>query len=210
MAFSLLPGGTSALTLLPLGVRSRLTGPGGFYNLGNILGLAVGVGLQIRAGSGAVGLVDFFVGSSSAVCLTLANLIFFISGECYHRAWAKGAPPDQNLNRRGDVLSGYGAILLGFALVLLGQPLLALFSGALHAGGKFGSALQSEFGLWPRHWPDPFRAVVLVSRVPAMTAAGLGVAHWNPNMPMADLVALFGLLGSYLLWVIADLKLLRG
>ena len=209
MAISLLTGGATPIVLLLRGIGGRLKGPGGLYNIGNALGLAVGLGLQIRAGTGAAGVADFFVGSGSAVCLTLANLIFFASGESYHRAWAKGAPPDPRLNRRGDVLSGYGAIFLGFALVLLGQPLLALFSGALHAGGKFGSALQSEFRFWPSNWPDPFRTAVLVSRAPAMIAAGLGVAHWHLDMPMADLVGLFGLLSSYVLWSIADLKLLR-
>ncbi len=210
MAISLNPTGTAPSVLLLRGIGGRLQGPGGLYNIGNVLGLAVGLGLQIRAGTGAAGVADFFVGSGSAVCLTLANLIFFVSGESYHRAWAKGAPPDPRLNRRGDVLSGYGAVFLGFGLVLLGQPLLALFSGALHAGGKFGSALQSEVRFWPPKWPDPFRAAVLVSRVPAMVAAGLGVAYWQFDMPVADLIALVGLLGSYLLWVIADLKLLRG
>lgn len=210
MAISLNPRGAAPIVLLLRGIGGRLQGPGGLYNIGNALGLVVGLGLQIRAGTGAVGIADFFIGSGSAVCLTLANLIFFVSGESYHRAWANGAPPIAGLNRRGDILSGYGAIFLGFGLVLVGQPVLALFSGALHAGGKFGSALQSEFRFWPPKWPDPFRAVVLVSRVPAMIAAGLGVAQWHPDMPFADLIALFGLLGSYLLWVIADLKLLRG
>ncbi len=210
MAISVFPAGAAPIVVLLRGIGGRLQGPGGLYNIGNVLGLAVGLGLQIQAGTGAAGVADFFVGSGTAVCLTLANLMFFVSGESYHRAWAKGAPPDPRLNRRGDVLSGYGAIFLGFGLVLLGQPLLALFSGALHAGGKFGSALQSEFGLWPRKWPDLFRTAVLVSRAPALIAAGLGVAHWQSNIPIPDLIALIGLLASYLLWSIADLKLLRG
>ena len=217
MVFASFSGAIGPVSAACRGLRLRLKGPGGFYNMGNALGLGLGLALQIKSGAGGTGwnaVAAFFVGSPTAICLTSANLIFFWSGEMYHRAWSHGAPPDAVLNRRGDILSGYGAIFLGFGLILLGPPVLALFSGALHACGKFGSALQSEFriwpAIWPATWPDPFRSAVLASRVPAVIAAGLGLARWQAGVPLSDLLALLGLLGSYGLWAIADLKLLRG
>lgn len=206
-------GGAGLLSALSRGLKQRLKGPGGFYNMGNALGLGLGIVLQLKSGGDATGwaaVAAFFVGSPTAICLTIGNLIFFWSGEMYHRAWSHGAPPNAVLNRRGDALSGYGAIFLGCGLVLLGQPMLALFSGALHASGKFGSALHSEFRGWPNTWPDPFRSAVLASRVPAIIAAAVGLAAWHPGDSVSDLTALLGLLGSYGLWSIADLKLLRG
>ncbi len=196
---------------------ARLGGPGGCYNLGNALGLAVGIGLQASQASGGVAgaagaTLAFLAGDASAVALTLATAVFFWSGEVYYRAWAHGAPPDAALNRRGDLLSGVGAIGLGIGLMTLGQPLLAAFSGLLHAAGKFGSAFHRTPGAglrgWPAAWPDPFRSAVLASRVPAMLAALLDLqAGLAGGASPAALAPPLTLLVCYLLWAKADLML---
>ncbi|MER8826647.1 hypothetical protein NKH73_11575 [Mesorhizobium sp. M0938] len=198
-------------------IRARMAGPGGYYNLGNALGLAMGVAIQLAApqGSGMRGvaaLFDYFAGSSSAVALTLATLVFFCSGEVYHRAWAGRDVPDPTLNRFADLLSGIGAIGLGTALFLLGQPVLAATAGLLHALGKFGSAaFGSGVPGWPTAWPDPFRSAVLASRLPAMLAAALSIGAALPEVRLGDSPALIAepltLLACYLLWARADLLL---
>ena len=54
----------------------------------------------------AAAAVGYLAGNSAALALTAATVVFFWSGDAYHRAWANGAPPDPALNRRGDLLSG--------------------------------------------------------------------------------------------------------
>lgn len=195
------------------GLRERLRGPGGWYNLGNAIGLAVGLGLQIVAMGTAQGLIGYLAGNASALALTVATLIFFWSGEVYHRAWAQGAPPDARLNRMGDVSSAVGALALGLGLLMLGQPLLALFSGLLHAVGKIGSAFshQTALAFWPGHWPDGWRSAVLVSRFPAIGAALFGLSHilTHTAVSTADLLTALSLLASYACWTKADLMLFR-
>ncbi|MET3577367.1 hypothetical protein ABID19_000382 [Mesorhizobium robiniae] len=204
-----------ALSRFAAAVRARMAGPGGYYNLGNALGLVMGVTIQLtaRQGSGgAAALFDYFAGSSSAVALTLATLVFFCSGEVYHRAWTGRDVPDPTLNRLADFLSGIGAIGLGVALFLLGQPVLAATAGLLHALGKFGSA---AFGPgvpgWPTGWPDPFRSAVLASRLPGMLAATLSMCAALPDVWLGGSPALVAapltLLACYLLWARADLLL---
>ena len=100
-------------------------------------------------GSGARAAYDHLAGSASALSVTAAMLVFFWSGEVYLRAWARGFPPDARLNRRGDLLSGWGALLLGLGLFLIGQPVLAATAGLLHAIGKFGSTLHGPLPLRP-------------------------------------------------------------
>jgi hypothetical protein len=204
-------------------IRARMKGPGGYYNSGNALGLIVGLAIQIATapvglheGSGlTTALIDYFAGSNGTVALTLATLVFFWGGEAYHRAWASPDAPDPALNRLGDFLSGVGAIGLGIALLLLGHPLLAATSGLLHALGKFGSSFHRPgrlVPLWPAAWPDPFRAAVLASRLPAVlaTTAALGATLpqvWSGGS-LAALAMQLTLLGCYLLWTKADLLLL--
>jgi len=212
----------SAPAGLATAIRSRIASPGGYYNLGNALGLVMGITVQIVAAkrgsnlNGGALLYDYFAGSGAALALTLTTLVFFCSGEVYHRAWARDKAPDQTLNRLGDLLSGIGAIGLGIALFLSGEPLLAATSGLLHALGKFGSAFhQAEEPAWgwPKGWPDPFRSAVLASRLPAMAAAALGSVAalrmvWSGAS--ATLVATpLTLLVCYLLWAKADLLLFR-
>jgi hypothetical protein len=200
-------------------VRRRLAGPGGLYNFGNAIGLLGGIALQIAAAGAVAGLdlrtgtaaaIDYFAGSASAVAITVAMLVFFWSGEVYHRAWAAGFPPDRNLNRLGDLLSGHGALILGLGLLLLGEPLLAATAGLLHAIGKYGSAWHDAMpdGL-ARLRPDPFRSAVLASRVPAIVLVlmeiGDGLATAQPGAVAAPAL----LLVCYLIWAAADLMLFR-
>ncbi|RWN69171.1 MAG: hypothetical protein EOR99_04355 [Mesorhizobium sp.] len=214
------PGRTAeALSRFAAAIRARMAGPGGYYNLGNALGLVMGVTIQLAApqGSGMRGgaaLFDYFAGSSSAVALTLATLVFFCSGEVYHRAWAGRDVPDPALNRLADLLSGIGAIGLGAALFLFGQPVLAATAGLLHALGKFGSAAYrpgASVPGWPAGWPDPFRSAVLASRLPAMLAAALSMGAALPEVWLGGSPALVAapltLLACYLLWARADLLL---
>ncbi|MGB8817163.1 MAG: hypothetical protein WCC66_04490 [Rhizobiaceae bacterium] len=191
------------------GVAARMSGPGGLYNSGNLIGLVSGLALQMVAASGGAGeaAASFFAGSASALWMTGATLIFMVSGEAYHRAWRFGFPPDKPMNWWGDFLSGIGALALGMALFSLGQPLLALTAGLLHAIGKFGSALHggsAEAGL---NWPRLYRQAVVASRVPAIFAALLALINASNDQTMLAPVTL---LVCYALWVKADLMLLKG
>lgn len=200
----------------------RIKGPGGYYNIGNILGLVSGVAVQWMhaAAQGPVDhprilqdIVALHVGSPSAVALSLAMLVFFASGEAYHRAWANGFPPDTRLNRSGDWLSGVGAVFLGIGLFITGHPYLAATAGLLHAAGKFGSAwaVPSVGVLWPAHWPDLWRSLVLASRIPALLAATLSLATEASGTGAATaLITPATLIACYLLWIKADLLLFSG
>ncbi|MBP7240394.1 hypothetical protein [Amaricoccus sp.] len=199
-------------------LRDRMTGPGGFYNVGNALGLAGGVALAVAASGptlseGARAAWDHLAGSASALSITVAMLIFFWGGEAYHRAWANGFPPDARLNRWGDLLSAVGALALGLGLFLIGEALLAATAGLLHAAGKLGSALKGPDPAAPAaRWPDPFRAAVVASRLPAIALVllAIGGALAAPGSPApAELAAPALLLVCYLLWMRADLLLLR-
>ena len=199
----------------------RLSGPGGCYNIGNALGLLGGVALAIVAAAGpggptlhasAAAAVDHLAGSGTALCITAAMLIFFASGEAYHRAWANGFPPDATLNRWGDLSSGVGALALGAGLFLLGQPILAATAGLLHALGKFGSALARPVadGGSPRAHAA-FRLTVAASRLPALALVFLEIAAFlaTPGAAPVALAAPVLLTVCYLLWLRADILLLR-
>ena len=101
---------------------ARLVGPGNYYSIGNAVGLAMGIGLQIGSapseGTGIAAAADaaliYLGGNTPAMALTLATAVFFWSGEVYRRAWANGSPPNPVLNRRGDLLSGVGALPILF------------------------------------------------------------------------------------------------
>jgi len=203
------------------GLRGRLKGPGGYYNAGNAVGLAVGLLLQVRGAGGdnrglAQSVEAYFIGDWAAVALTVATIIFFWSGEEYHQAWANGFPPDARKTRRGDRLSGVGATLLGVGLLMIGDPLLAATSGLLHAAGKFGSALNLRAihvnERWTPVFHDMFRWAVVASRLPAILIGliGLGVSLTASSGIDADsLLMPATLLACYALWTCADLMLLR-
>jgi hypothetical protein len=199
-------------------ISQRISGPGGLYNLGNALGLAGGLSLHVAAATavagsglatGASAVVAYFIGSLGATAITLAMLIFFWSGERYHRAWANGAPPDAGLNRMGDLSSGWGALALGAGLFLLGQPLLAATSGLLHAAGKFGSALSPATQRRLPFGPQAFRLTVVASRIPALAAVLIELETAFVGAPAEPMAASALLLVCYLLWLKADVALLK-
>jgi hypothetical protein len=200
----------------------RLAGPGGLYNLGNAIGLAAGLLIQIESAGPALTVADtarsvaaYLAGNGAALALTLATLVFFWSGEAYHRAFAGGGGPDARLLRHGDILSGIGATLLGAGLFALGDPVLALSSGLLHALGKFGSAVDfTRLGASREREAElhiALRWTVVASRVPALLVAVVGLVAIT-TMPAATPAAapmLLTLLACYALWTLADLLLLR-
>lgn len=197
-------------------ISSRMQGPGGYYNLGNILGLVVALALQIHAAAYA-GLTSsvyaFFFGSPAAVVLTCATLVFLASGEIYRAAWADGPPPDRRLNRLGDLASAFGILLLTVSVILVGQMFLAVASGILMAIGKLGSAVTGDdprkLGTWPEHWPDPLRLIVVLGRLPGLAAAAAGtVQAFGQSGLGLDLVQPATLTICCLLWLTADVMLL--
>ncbi|MEP6564565.1 MAG: hypothetical protein ABJB10_05460 [Mesorhizobium sp.] len=203
-------------------LTERMSGPGGAYNIGNLIGLCQGIAAQILLSRDQLPWTDaptaishYLTGNFAAVAMTTATAIFFASGEVYHRAWNGRSRPKENMNRRGDFLSGLGAVWLGLALFELGHPLLALTSGLLHAVGKFGSACHYSGGPIfniPARCPDPFRTMVLASRLPAVVAAGSGLYASLFNVEGAQLQhwsTPASLLACYLLWSWADLLLFR-
>ncbi len=198
------------------GLMLRLSGPGGYYNIGNVLALVTGLGLQVAygVGSGQSGLdilVGFVAGSPAAVTFTIASAIFIGSGEMYHRAFRSGTP-DRQLTRIADFLSGLGAVAITLSLIFLGQAVLALAAGMLLISGKLGSAMfgeGTELSFWPARWPNPFRLLVLVSRVPALIAPGLDLVNQlTLGSPPIALVQPVALIVCLLLWGKADLLLL--
>lgn len=220
----------TAPSLWSQGLRLRMQGPGGYYNLGNALGLAAGIVFQFiaahgEAGASAVDIVrQYLVGSPGATALSVSMIMFFVSGEMYHRALATCSEPDVVMLRRADFLSGVAALVLAVALVLFGSLWLALVSTVLLAGGKLGNALSPD-GRWPvriellslggtklrREW-DLYRLAPLLSRAPAITAILieitrlLAVGPPDIALPLAQSAVL---LVCYLLWARADLLLLR-
>ncbi len=201
---------------------ARLSGPGGYYNIGNAFGLGMGIALQmesipaghsgLEAAAGAA--TSYLVGNPAATALTLGTAVFFWSGEMYHRAWANGAPPNPVLNRRGDLSSGIGALILFVALLSLGHVMLAVTAGLLHAFGKFGSAWKwRPLPGWRATWPDFFRTMVLASRVPAILASSIDLAHvvasGDAATPVSAWLTPLTLLVCYAVWCKADLMLFR-
>lgn len=197
------------------GLAQRLSGPGGLYNLGNALGLLSGLSFHVSTATavgvtGWAAVAEYFAGSLGATAITGAMLIFFWSGEQYHKAWAHGAPPDAQLNRVGDVSSGWGALMLGLGLVLMGHPVLAATSGFMHALGKFGSGLPVRVQARLTFGPAAFRGVVVASRLPALAAVLIEVAAKTQAGDVQGAVAGGYLVLCYGLWLRADLALLRG
>ena len=174
----------------------RMQGPGGYYNVGNFIGLSSGLILQIISMRNAEGTLSgfsdaatiYFIGSPGATALTFAMLVFFCAGELYHRAWKDAdGRPDIRLNRWADFISGIGALLLAVSLTYFGDIWLAITSTVLLAGGKFGSALAPAQGWLVRVESigrratteslkfDVFRMAVVLSRVPAICALAVGM-----------------------------------
>lgn len=214
------PRGSRTFRTLRKAVVSRLAGPGGYYNIGNLIGLATGVGLPLTTlagdgNSGTDGIVAYFVGSPASGALTIATLIFLASGEMYHRAWTGADAPRTDLNRFADLLSALGALAVMVSLAYLNQPVLAVLTGILIAGGKLGSAVYADQpglnDLWPSHWPDLFRSMVLAGRLFGMVAAMLGLAlTLGIGGPLAAATQSAVILVCHLFWIRADILLFRG
>lgn len=200
-------------------IVSRFRGPGGYYNVGNLIGLGTGLALQLSTAAtstltGADVVVAYFVGSPATVALTVATIIFLMSGEMYHRAWRENHSPDPDLTRLADMFSAAGGFALAISLLYLGQPMLAIFTGLLVVLGKLGSAVFGDhpesLPFWPPDWPDLFRSMVLAGRIPAMAAAGLELWH-QVALGTSDLSAVQPavMVLCHLLWIRADMLLFR-
>ena len=73
--------------------------------------------------------------------------------------------------------------------------------------GKLGSAVHGPtVPAWPPTWPDPFRSLVLVSRLPAL---GLAVAAIWAGWPQGQVAEPALLLACTAIWARADLLLFR-
>ncbi len=188
-------------------IKLRVTGPGGLYNLGNGFGLLTGIALHFPGSPGSTETGwSYFSGEPAAMAMTVSMLMFFVSGEAYHSAYAQSESQAADSLRRADLLSGHAAMLLGIGLAFLKEPLLAGTAGALHAAGKYGSA-----GLWHfANWPAISRWTVVFSRIPAILATlnALTLAGTKTPWPSVALLTPASLLICYLLWLIADLLLL--
>lgn len=201
-------------------VLSRLNGPGGLYNLGNVLGFVAGLFVTFLVATESTNSVSnvlsigmrYVAGSPAAVALATATAIFFWSGEAYHRAWSNGYPPDQRLTQLGDLSSGFGAIALGVGLYLLSNPFLAATSGLLHAAGKFGSAVgvSGELSLLGRKIDASAlcRNIVLISRVPAIIATTADVFSAKAHDDGAFALNAVAMLVCYVIWATANSMLL--
>jgi hypothetical protein len=202
---------------------TRIKGPGGLYNAGNLLGLTVSLAVATMEAPGGHTVADevtavavVLAGNPASLALTVATLIFFWSGEHYHRAWLCGFPPDARMNRAGDLSSGFGAVALGLGLALLADPILAVSSGGLHAAGKFGSAFgpQGNRTLMGHvvALDNIYRGLVVISRAPA-----IAITLWQlTRIVFVDVDAaldrrllLVTVLVCYCLWAAADLLLMQ-
>lgn len=163
----------------------------------------------------------YLFGSPGATALTAAMIVFFISGETYHRAGAGRGGEDTRLVRRADFLSGVAALFLAVSLALFGSFWLALTSTVLLAGGKFGNALTARAS-WPIRLELPgfdgttrtraldlFRLAALLSRAPAVIAIVAEILRLGmlPEIPAIALSQSGILLICYCFWISADLAL---
>lgn len=214
-------GAASVIQSAVSGLGQRLRGPGGLYNLGNAIGFFGGMAASLvnipaedfgMSAALAAG-TDFVVGSPPATALTLATLIFFWSGEEYHRAFRNGVPPDEAKIRAGDLSSAVGAVLLAFAFLALGNLVLALTAGVMHATGKLGSAWAASRAIeqpgYSFRYSTLCREMVLLSRIPATAMAIKGLMADQAAGATASSHIVSGvLLACCLVWAIADIQLL--
>ncbi len=197
-------------------VVGRSKGPGGLYNVGNVIALVGGILIQsLSVGQtstfGDV-IFQYLFGSPAASWLTLAVLIFLISGEVYHRAWSLSGEKALLMVRLGDGLSGVAAVVLTFALVQVGDALLGLIGGIMLIIGKFGTAVLPE-----RPHAPPFsakatkflRLLVVASRAPSLAALAVTIFVAATDGVLSTLAMPVLMVLCYLLWLWADILLLR-
>lgn len=201
-------------------VGIRTVDPGALYNLGNVLGfvvgLAVALGINAPGGEDATlwgRAIAHVVGSPAAAALTTATAVFFWGGIVYMKAWSDGSRPDPRLNRWGDVVSGVGAIILGIGLIMLGNPWLAASAGAMHALGKFGSALgsatASQEALFSERVGAFCKDLVLMSRVPAILAGAAALwREFTLQESLQGLLLALSFMSCCIIWATADWMLL--
>ncbi len=193
-------------------LRSRLSGPGGFYNLGNVIALFSGFALKLYADQGQASVLEtlysYLVGNSGATFLTLAMILFLISGEVYHHA---GKPDSRAaLLPWADFISGLAAISLTVALLWLGETTAAWLAGVMLVAGKLGCAALPVFAKWDTTRVERLlRITVAASRAPSLVALGLTVLPALRGEVAFDLVLLpLVMILCFLLWLWADLLLL--
>lgn len=206
-------------------LAARCRGAGGYYNMGNMLGLVSGIIFQFIAlrdepdASFVAALNSYLVGSPGSTALTVAMVMFFVSGELYHRAFASGMPSGRSSLRAADLLSGVAALVLAIALVMFGNVWLALISTVFLAGSKLGSALREEGWQSRLRLPgiglvtvDLLRVATALSRLPAIAAVSLEILRLAVIGAEGMVLALAQstvLLVCYLLWLRADMFLFR-
>lgn len=193
-------------------INSRMTSPGAIYNLGNGLALAGGTILNLREvwDQSSIGqaLYTHLIGSPEAAWLTMALILFLISGEIYHQGYQPGAA--RSLVAWGDFVSGIAAITLTVALVLLGDTAVALLAGFMLTLGKLGCAVAAMF-----HAQEAgglmrgLRFMAIASRIPSILALALAVAPvFAGSIPMDAVLLPLLMIVCFLLWFWADLLLL--
>ncbi|ABD54949.1 hypothetical protein [Jannaschia sp. CCS1] len=198
------------------GVAARSKGPGGLYNIGNVVALIGGMVIQSiaveRHSSLNEVVFQYLFGSPAATSLTLAVLIFLASGEVYHRAWSHHGNAALRMVRVGDALSGLAAVVLTVALVQVGDPWLGLTGGVMLIIGKFGTAILPERPDASRRGAQItklLRLVVVASRGPSLAALVVTIIVTATDGALAGLAMPLLMVLCYLLWLWADILLLR-
>ncbi len=196
-------------------LRAYLLNPGKLYNSGNYLAISAAVVQQILLTEAVFsqslnGIAGAFFGSAPALCTSIATLTFFIGGNHYTKAWAKGFPAIESHNRAGHLWSALGALLLGVGLAGFAQSNFALamclISTALHVGGKFGSALNPTNDA-------AFKPLPLFSRLPyaASLCADVYAQFSIPQstaMLLTNITLPASLVFCAILWATADCELM--
>lgn len=190
---------------------TRLSGPGGIYNLGNLIALFAGFALNLHGAWGHAGVVEVLrsslIGSPGAGALTLALVLFLVSGEIYHHA----ARPNARVNLLpwADFISGLAAIALTVALLWLGEATAAWMAGVMLVTGKLGSAAMPVLGMRSRaRLARLLRLTVVASRVPSLASLGLGVlTALRGRVPLDEVLLPSIMILCFLLWLWADLML---
>ena len=198
-------------------LTARLTGPGGNYNIGNIIALfgcaAVQVAQSPSGQSSRDAVIAFLFGSPGASWLTISMIVFLVAGEAYHRALVAGCLETGRLIRLGDALSGVASVALMVALIHFGDTTMAVVAGTLLAGGKFGTALLPRSGgTGSTHWPRAeacFRWIVVLSRFPSLAALSLEILRaFFAAGPVQTMIMPALMTFCFLLWLRADLQLM--
>ncbi len=196
----------------------RMTGPGGYYNVGNVIALAGGAMIHVvqsPAGLSPQGaIVTFLVGNPGATWLSISMFVFILAGELYHRAYAEFGPPNGKLLRLADASAGVAGLAIMISLMHFGDVVMAVIAGTMLAGGKFGTAiLPREAGNGPITWPRleaTLRWSVVLSRFPSLAALTLEILRVFLRDDPAHLMAMPALMAfCFLLWLRADLLLMK-